>query len=628
MHHELEGESSGEFLAFKSMLVDVIDMLVQVEPDAEKFIELFVQYVDEHQNDAFIQSWEAAHSMNMLVVAPLFAVHIWNYTPLPSNQYKCSPVMLPKRNERCLCGSGKKFKSCCSKLGSIFPPLSDIFLLEVVLKCLSKSELSQLWKVISHSTLGSIAISVDSSDRTTAERFLLMLDPIFKQEDSCLDENSNNALIALLHLCVVLEKPRKRMTLINRMIVHPNEKIRMVVLREKCYLLASQGEFEAAYEALAEYKKISKYSLDGIDLRLMLLDAEGRVEEMLLEATDAAIFTESLGETCNALTGPKQRLDNRIANALATFEQIDFYTPSEERLLKWLQSALANPPALLHSVQVDDGQVSIRSENLLSYDIEKKLLQLLMNTSHLWYQPDRWLFILELHPELAGNLNVLAFLLQALSCANKLPQKQELMELVYAISKAQLKSLLPNEPDIAINWQDEACEKILNVLLLLARHAAHQGRYDESIELFEWILRLNPEDELGVRAVLLAVLLLAEKNLDAASLCDRYRDDTNIHMRFGHVLALFRFGELAKAAELLSDAMELFPDAPYALLRNTFKRPKTMHPDADAYTGLNSLNKVEQVWCYQSKSRALWQRTPGAITWLKQIYHSKKPAKK
>ncbi|MDX8404843.1 MAG: SEC-C metal-binding domain-containing protein [Mariprofundus sp.] len=627
MVYEQEGESLDDFLKFKCMLDETIAILVQVEPDVETFIESFVQYVDDHGDDDFIRNWGASYGIKMHKAAHRLAVHIWNHTPLPSRQYQTSPVLLPKRNERCFCGSGKKFKACCGRLAHALPPVTEIFLLEMVLRSVSKSELSRVWRVIPHSTLGSIAFSADPEDRTGAERYLLMLDPIFKQDDSCLDECSAGALRALIHLCVILEKPRKRTTLINRMKQHPNEKLRTVALHELCVILTKQGDFEAAYKCLPDLMALSENSLEVIDLRLNLLHAENRVEEMILGATHTAVIIESLEQTGEALDDFKLALDNRISKALADLEQIDFNIPSEDRLLKWLQSAVANPPPLLHSVNVHDGYAHIHNENPFSYDVEENLFQILYDNDQLWHKPDRWSFIFDLHPELAGNLNVLSFLQLALFCANNLKQKQELIGLVHAITKTQLQRLLPNDIGIAMNWKNNAGEKILEVLEALARYRGQEGYFDEAIEIYQWVLRLNPEDEHGIRAILLAVFLLAERNSDAAALCDTFKNDTNIHMRFGHVLALFRLGELEKAGQLLSDATELFPDTPYALLRNSFKRPKMMNHEADAYRDINSLNKVEQAWCYQSKSRGLWQRTPGAIAWLKKSCTSRKRPK-
>ncbi|MDQ6967980.1 MAG: hypothetical protein Q9M14_04780, partial [Mariprofundaceae bacterium] len=90
---------------------------------------------------------------------------------------------------------------------------------------------------------------------------------------------------------------------------------------------------------------------------------------------------------------------------------------------------------------------------------------------------------------------------------------------------------------------------------------------------------------------------------------------------------LFRLGELEKAGELLKDATELFPDTPYALFHNSFKRPKMITTETDGYRDLNSLNKMEQTWCYQKRNRAFWLRTAGAISWLKKHYQSSKLAK-
>ncbi|MDR9440653.1 MAG: SEC-C domain-containing protein, partial [Halomonas sp.] len=43
---------------------------------------------------------------------------IWNAVPLPSRNFRCAPFPEPRRNDRCPCGSGKKYKRCCQPLQS------------------------------------------------------------------------------------------------------------------------------------------------------------------------------------------------------------------------------------------------------------------------------------------------------------------------------------------------------------------------------------------------------------------------------------------------------------------------------------------------------------------------------
>jgi len=52
------------------------------------------------------------------------ARHFWRDVPMPNNHWR--PQSLPKieRNDRCYCGSGRKFKQCCADLADMPPVLN------------------------------------------------------------------------------------------------------------------------------------------------------------------------------------------------------------------------------------------------------------------------------------------------------------------------------------------------------------------------------------------------------------------------------------------------------------------------------------------------------------------------
>jgi len=621
MNLGIECKSSERLQEFFEILGDAVAILVHVEPDREKFVESLFQYVEEHYESDFFLYWEASYGKKAGSIAYLLAVHIWNVTPLPSNQYRPSPVVWPKRNEPCLCGSRKKFKLCCDRYRRSLPPLTEIFMLEYVLRHISKRELSNIWTMIPTTFLGSIASSIDANDTTFAERYLLTLDPIFKQDDSCLSGQHADALSALIYLCVITEKPRKRSSLVKRFVQHSDESLRSVALREQCRMLIDQKEFELAQECLSEFMAISEDSLGVIDLRLAMLQAEDKVEEMILEAARAAVLIEKLNNSDDVLSDVMNKLDKRIDSGLSKLiDRVDLTRSTDERLLLLLQGAVDNPPPLLHCVEEIDGCAHIIDQHPLGFDVEKILFDILFDGENPWHRPERWLFIIETHPELTGNLNVLNFFLLALYQADHLAQKSKLVSLAAEISLIQFQRLLPEEPDITFDWRDEAGKKLIDDMFMLARHYyGLEGDNDKAIKLYWWMLRLDSEDRLNVRTLLLETFLLMERYADVIALCDQFRDRMNFYMHYNRAYSLLSLGELPSAEEALCHAVKQFPEVAKAIVQKNYRRPKGLDKETEKGYDHDELSVLEQAWCYRSKYRPIWLKNPAAITWLEEI---------
>lgn len=67
---------------------------------------------------------------------------IWNAVPLPGNQFRTRPLPLPNRNDPCPCGSGLKYKKCCSNAPP-FPKLDPLVFWPLLLQNLSDSQIKQ-----------------------------------------------------------------------------------------------------------------------------------------------------------------------------------------------------------------------------------------------------------------------------------------------------------------------------------------------------------------------------------------------------------------------------------------------------------------------------------------------------
>ena len=72
-------------------------------------------------------------------VANLVAREVWNACPIPANGFRRDPLPDLKRNDRCVCGSGLKFKQCCRNLPPL--PFTDLNLWPILLSALSEKQL-------------------------------------------------------------------------------------------------------------------------------------------------------------------------------------------------------------------------------------------------------------------------------------------------------------------------------------------------------------------------------------------------------------------------------------------------------------------------------------------------------
>ena len=91
----------------------------------------------------------------------------------------------------------------------------------------------------------------------------------------------------------------------------------------------------------------------------------------------------------------------------------------------------------------------------------------------------------------------------------------------------------------------------------------------------------------------------------------QYPDDGTPAMVFGHILALFRLGEAAKALNALIEANQANPKIAKWLLPARKAEPKTTSSYGIQVGG------DEEAWLYREDMRDVWDATPGALAWLK-----------
>ncbi|MBL4774523.1 MAG: SEC-C domain-containing protein [Mariprofundus sp.] len=605
-------EPPEEFYAdFLDMLRSSLKFLVNIEPDAQKFIEMYTHCAVTGYFD-FFDHLNTGNLDEKRNVARMFAIQIWNNTPLPSNHYRPKPLIKPKRNDPCFCGSGKKHKQCCARLETGEMPImpSDV-MTQCLLEVISKTELKQVWRHLPHPLLGFVAGEWGKASEELAERGVLLLDPIFKQSDAKLNQRDELAFDTLAELCILLDKPRKKNALVKRIMQHPDKILQAAALHRQCCILGDQGKDDEAWVCFQKAQRLDPNNPSLSHLEILLLMQQGKTEQMQQRGSYWMKRLAKMNRD-GELDGLIDVIEEMLSDApTAMGNLIEHDTPGASRLIAWLKLACKTPPRLMNKVEVYDGACAIEPNNKSAARLERDWNNLFITCDDPWENPGEWLSMLEAHPELAGSMLIIDDLIQFTGGLNT-PNPMLTFEPLLMLSMFQIKQLLPQQPKVPLEWGFIGNRPALRILGFLATTMENMGDDKTAIEMMEWMLRLNPNDNQGFSSTVVNTYLRQHRDQDALALCERYPQAMLVSLCFGHTLALFRLGKKKQAGVYLSKADQQFPKVVKAISSKRLKQPKEIHPGMVMHGG------DDEAWYYRNDARQLWLDTPGAMAWLKQ----------
>jgi tetratricopeptide (TPR) repeat protein len=144
----------------------------------------------------------------------------------------------------------------------------------------------------------------------------------------------------------------------------------------------------------------------------------------------------------------------------------------------------------------------------------------------------------------------------------------------------------------------------------LAQVLAEAGKDQEAIEHYEELLRLNPNDNQGLRYPLLGLYLMND-NLDGARrLFAEFKDEDGAVFAWGLVLERFLAGDLAGATKALKEARKTNPHAEKYLTGE-----KSVPEELPDFYGFGDEN--EAIICAEAVGPA-WEKHPEARTFLRE----------
>jgi tetratricopeptide (TPR) repeat protein len=155
-------------------------------------------------------------------------------------------------------------------------------------------------------------------------------------------------------------------------------------------------------------------------------------------------------------------------------------------------------------------------------------------------------------------------------------------------------------------WGMTETRPYMRARFALAESLTSAGRIDEAITHYQELLRLNPNDNQGVRYVLLPKLLAFGRDVDAARLLKEY-DEESANWAYARALLAFRLsGRSAPANRELRDAIRTNLHVP-ELLCSEETIPQPPH---------YALGSFEEACVAVEELRPAYQATPGSLDWV------------
>ncbi len=138
-----------------------------------------------------------------------------------------------------------------------------------------------------------------------------------------------------------------------------------------------------------------------------------------------------------------------------------------------------------------------------------------------------------------------------------------------------------------------------------------QGETEKAREVFENLVALNPNDNQGVRALLVECGFELQRPEDVLKVCNQYPGDGLEQTLYGRVLALIQLGKDQEAAPALKLAIKCLPLVAKELTKTTHRQP----PDySEERVGIGSEG---QAFGYWKKCGKHWSATPGAVEFVR-----------
>jgi tetratricopeptide (TPR) repeat protein len=552
-------------------------------------------------------------------VARCMARAIWRQAPHPAHRFGPAPLPLPERNAPCHCGSLRKYKQCCQSIERDVP-IQQLNLLPFVLEALPKKR----WGELVGSRVGAEMLAHAAHewiDEGKLQHAQALLEPWFAG-DAHFVARHEMLFDLLLDVYTLLDKPRKKADLLDRGLRHGDRTLRSASMQRRVSMLADAGDFAAAWKLFSEAQRHQPDSPSLSHLEVTLLLSEGREAEARERARFWLLQLERKRDPELAdLIGLLREVANQGGDAMLALAARD-----DPEFSAFIEAWRAVPPITVHYrlQAVGDSAGPLEATRELR-DALRRWEAVFPAPAHSplqdalddpWEAVPNWLPLLRSEPSLWSAFEVLDALQDAVAdiavigaegLRTALLDRGErlLREVIRAHGAGGLK----------LEWTWHENRVALGLLGNRIDGESSQASTPEHLARLEWLVcELNPDDNQGLRDLLLRRYFELDRHADALALVERYPDDLAA-MRYGRALALHALDKPGASLGALREAVQAFPRTLDWLLKATAKPPRPGRHGIE-------VGGDEEAWLYREEWLPLWQRL-GALDWARRYARSR-----
>ncbi len=586
--------------------------------------------------------------------APLMACqigrNIWRSMPNPALDFATSKTIALGRNDHCISGLNCKFKQCCGQTPDM-PPINAGACWQALCVALPRqAETALKSKHLPDSMLGEVARAVLQANmapvlvRALPERINTAL--TLKMSDG----KAEHMAEVLLVLCDAYDAVGDRAAKLDAL--HRATQSVALPLKSNAWqrlatIAADTGDLKWAWECFGLAQRANPDDLSLAHLEVVLLSNEGREEEAQSRARfwlakierqqrSNKDFGGTLREFLQKIIDGENAFDvvDELSDDSASLQRRQFFavmshglaTPVDTKLIEFRRlPAMPREPTgpLAHDTREETmimptaGLAKIEREwaQLWPFDkpVSTQALPDVEDTSILW-QPDfaqRWLGFLTANPAAFSSFEILDDLLAALSFIDVPAAFNKIVQLEEQLNARAVLMLQPLcERNALLQWgimENRAA-------LRLATEHFFETLADDlpaKLALAHQLLRLNPNDNHGIRLWVIQMALTHNQDSVALSIIHQYGDDQTSEIRIGEVLALYKLDRKPEALKALKEVMKTYGNHIKWLIPARKAAPKDL-----ASQRFVAVNSDYAAWNYREEMREVWVAA-GALTWLK-----------
>lgn len=584
--------------------------------------------------------FESAPAEDLDRIAYWVGVNLWNAAPLPANQFKPNPLPKPSRNQSCPCGSGLKFKQCCSRLPNLEPLSTDAYW-PFFAQTMSKSYMNEL---ATRLQLPLHAVGTMADYFFTEEDYqqaIKLLEPYFAGRAGSINHR-HVGLLDLLCDCynAHYKSDRKKQDLLDRITQHKDPVIRAEAWQRIASWQQDLGNEQAAMQALNKAMQADPKNPNHAILELTLLVSSDRIDQAKQRA---AFWAKKLKHYEHEHPELLDILHLAQSDPLAALQSRLYDTESDTRLsqlLDWIDNNYALQLPLYEVIDVErsdsdyDADIHPDSdplENAVTLSPPQHIRELEI----MWreFSPTEKPFSIQFEPMCEDNpwdeifdTDWLAFLQQHPEAINSLEILDDVVTLLYThpdndTAWGQINNIPPlliRTTEIIQQMQIPEPKKLPWImtenrpaLRMLAHYISFALENDaqKAMQLIKFYLQLNPNDNHGFRGLLINDYLQNNMNEAALALCNHYPNDMLAEITYGRILAQYRLDHLQDAEQSIKVAIEQLPKVAEYLIKTRVAKPE-INDFGFNYGG------EDQAWLYRQDMREAWKQTPGCLDWL------------